>query len=69
MLFDKNIEPCCSYCGHGDRISETEVICTKKGIMSSGGYCRRFTYNPLKRKPSKPLMLNTANYSEEDFEL
>ena len=69
MLFNKKIEPCCSYCKHGSRISAEEVVCIKKGIVSSGGYCRKFTYDPLKREPAKPAMLKTGNLSKEDFML
>ena len=69
MLFDKRIDPCCSYCRHGCRISETEVACLKRGIVSSGGMCSKFRYDPLKREPPHPMLLRTDKYSREDFSL
>ncbi len=69
MLFDKKIEPSCSYCVYGAKISETEVACEKKGIVSSGSYCRKFTYDPLARRPAAPVILDTSGLSEEDFKL
>jgi len=69
MLFEKKIDPSCSYCQKGSRISDTEVICIKKGIVSSAGHCRAFSYDPTKREPAHPVLLNTAKYSPKDFEL
>lgn len=69
MLFKENIEPSCSYCKNGSRISEEEVACTKKGIVSSGGHCRRFVYDPLRREPAKPLSLRTDDLSVDSFRL
>ena len=69
MLFDKKIQPSCSYCTHGTKISDEEVACLKRGVVSSGGCCRKFSYDPLKRRPPKPAPLNTSGYSQEDFDL
>lgn len=69
MLFRDDIDPSCLYCTHGNRISETEVMCLKKGIVSAGASCKKFHYNPLKREPAKHISLNTKNLSKEDFEL
>ena len=69
MLFDPHIEPCCAYCKRGSRISEEEVVCVKRGIVSSGGSCRRFIYDPLQRQPQKPVTPDTSQVSAEDFEL
>lgn len=54
MLFSRNIAPSCSYCLHGSSIGNGEVACTKRGIVSVAGYCRRFQYDPLKREPEMP---------------
>ena len=48
---------------------EKEVACLKRGIVSSGGSCRKFKYDPLKRKPPMPAVLDTSVYEQKDFEL
>ncbi len=68
-LFEKKKYPSvCEYCVHG-RLSpdEESVLCIKKGIVSPDGKCRRYAYDPLKRKPKKPLIIEKADPSE--FEL
>lgn len=69
MLFNKKIEPSCSYCAKGVRLDDEQVACKRCGIVSSGSQCSRFKYDPLKRMPSKPVSLNTDRYSEQDFVL
>ena len=67
-LFQKKIEPRCVYCVHGRALSEEQVVCPKKGVMSAGSHCRAFKYDPLKRTPPRPAKL-TAQLSDEDFKL
>ena len=69
MLFQNAIEPRCAYCRRGAQIGDTHVMCLKKGIVSAGGQCRRFRYDPLKRVPPKPVVLDFSRFSEEDFSL
>ena len=69
MLFNNRIEPCCAYCRSGSRISETQVACLKRGIVSSGGYCKKFSYDPLKREPAHLPPIDSGKFSEEDFTL
>ena len=69
MLFDKKIDPSCSYCEFGAKISDTEVMCIKKGVVSAGSRCGKFSYDPLRREPPKPVVLDTSSLSEKDFEL
>ncbi len=69
MLFDKKIEPCCSYCDSGVRISPTEVACLRRGVVSAGGSCRHFKYDPLKREPPVAEPLKTDGLTKEDFTL
>ena len=69
MLVNKNIEPSCSYCKFGNRIGTEEVACIKKGVVSSGYYCRRFKYDPLRREPPIYKLIDTEKHKEEDFEL
>ena len=58
----------CENCLHG-RLSPDEetVLCIKKGIVQPDGTCRRYSYDPLKRRPKKPLIVQQADPSE--FEL
>lgn len=69
MLFRKSIEPRCAYCHRGANLENGEVICVKKGIVSEGHHCRHFIYDPLKRKPPMPAVLDTSKLDEEDFSL
>ncbi len=69
MLFRKNIDPCCAYCEYGRTLSETEVGCVRRGVVSSGGSCGKFKYDPLKREPPRPAIIETDRYTEEDFTL
>ena len=69
MLFSKEIEPRCAYCQRGAKLSDDKVMCLKKGIVSPAGQCRRFKYDPLKRVPPKPLVLDFSALRDEDFSL
>ncbi|MBQ4382590.1 MAG: hypothetical protein II794_07635 [Oscillospiraceae bacterium] len=68
-LFNKSIEPSCAYCKFGSRINSTQVACLKKGVVSAGGHCRRFSYDVLRRVPARPLELKTQGLEEKDFTL
>ena len=69
MLFRKNIERRCSYCIHSTKLDDQQVLCSKKGIMPMDGNCRKFSYDPCKRIPSKMKALDFAKYEKEDFSL
>ena len=69
MLFKKDMEPCCSWCESGVKISDTEVACLKRGIVSAAGACKRFKYDPLKREPPVSGPIRTEGLSQEDFDL
>ncbi len=68
-LFRKNIEPRCAYCAKGSAISDREVICSRKGIVAAEFHCRGFRYDPLRREPPRPVKLETAKLTEEDFKI
>ena len=55
----------CENCLHG-RLSPDEqtVLCVKKGIVQPDGTCRRYSYDPLKRRPKKPLLIEQADPSD-----
>ena len=67
-LFNRKIEPSCSYCAYGDLSRDgTAVLCEKKGIVDPHFNCRAFDYSPLKRIPKKPRKL--PEFNQSDFEL
>ena len=63
MLFQKDIEPRCCYCQRGTKLDEEQVLCVKKGVVSPGGSCRSFRYDPLKRVPPRPAKADTRAVS------
>lgn len=71
MLFRKSIEPSCLYCVHGCLVNDTELFCERKGVIAEPdtAACRRFSYDPLKRVPSRPAVLDTSRMTPEDFQL
>ena len=69
MLFQKDIEPRCAYCQRGVRLEEEKILCAKKGVVSPGGSCRAFRYDPLKRVPPPPRALDLSGLKDEDFTL
>ncbi|HHT17466.1 MAG TPA: hypothetical protein GXZ77_07140 [Papillibacter sp.] len=53
MLFNRRIAPSCAYCRHGSAIGNGEIACVKRGIMLAGGWCKKFSYDPIKREPER----------------
>ena len=69
MLFSKEIEPRCAYCGRGAALEEGAVLCAKKGLVEPGGSCRAFRYDPFKRIPPRPALPDFSGLRDEDFTL
>lgn len=47
------IEKYCIYCEHSVILHDEDfVLCRKHGVVSSLHKCRKFAYDPLKRKPA-----------------
>lgn len=69
MLFRKKIEKSCTYCRFGTMLENDLALCIKKGVVSVSGKCRKFSYDPIKRVPSKPKALDFSKYDTEDFSL
>ena len=67
-LFRKNIEPRCAYCAHSRPLDENTVSCRKKGPMAQTDSCRSFRYDPLRRVPPKPAVLQ-KRFTAADFAL
>lgn len=68
MLFRRDIEPHCAYCERGERVSDTEIRCAKRGGVAPGDSCKAFRYDPLKRIPPRPASLR-RKFKPEDFSL
>ena len=68
-LFHESMEPRCAYCSKGAPLEEGRILCAKKGIVRGDSHCGRFQYDPLKRVPPKPAVLNTSKLKAEDFRL
>lgn len=69
MLFEKSIEPRCAYCQRSAPLDDKNVLCRKKGVVSAGGSCRGFKYDPFKRVPPKPMAPDFSRLKDEDFSL
>lgn len=69
MLFEEQIDPRCGYCKRGRPLEDGQVICPKRGVVSPGGSCRFFSYDPLKRVPPRPAAPKLPDVLPEDLEL
>ena len=69
MLFQKNIEPRCTYCQRGTPLDEEKILCTKQGVVAPGGSCRSFKYDPLKRVPEPHIFTALPCLEEGDYSL
>ena len=69
MLFRKNIQHQCAYCAHSTAINEDQIHCPKKGIKEPSDHCLFFSYDPMKRVPSKSKALDFEKYEEYDYSL
>jgi len=68
LLNDRDEAPQCALCEHGHQVEgDDEVLCPRNGVMKPDGKCRKYKYDPLKRKP-KQAKLNT-DFDESDFSL
>lgn len=67
-LFGKTIDPACEYCELGRLTSDKSfVLCSKNGSKLPYDSCRAFSYDPLRRTPTRFAPLKT--YDKKDFEL
>lgn len=69
MLFRKKIPRSCLYCTYSTKLSEDQMLCTKCGVVSVYYHCRKFSYDPFKRVPSRPKALDFSKYEKDDFSL
>ena len=69
MLFRKKMPRSCSYCLHGTKLNDDQILCIKRGVRSVEKSCRKFRYDPCKRTPPKAKALDFRKYDSEDFSL
>ena len=69
MLFRKNVAKFCVYCEYAGKINEEEMLCSKKGFVSTQDSCPRFRYDPLKRTPPRFSSKDFTKFDEADFSL
>ncbi|MBR3552726.1 MAG: hypothetical protein IKN72_04980 [Clostridia bacterium] len=68
LLNERDEAPQCALCIHGTIVDgDDEVLCPRYGVMKPDGACRKYRYDPLKRKPQK-AKLNT-DFDPSDFAL
>ncbi|MDD6275685.1 MAG: hypothetical protein PUB20_02515 [Clostridia bacterium] len=68
ILNFKSVTPACGICLNGKISPDGDsVLCPKTGIRALDSSCRRFCYDPLKRKPVK--IRKPSGFSESDFKL
>ncbi|MDD6800086.1 MAG: hypothetical protein PUE85_06700 [Firmicutes bacterium] len=52
---ENNVPRLCCFCENASIINdESNVLCSRKGIVNREYCCRRFQYDPLKRVPKAP---------------
>lgn len=68
-----DIEPSCAVCEYATllRDSPGQVLCAKRGVVAEDHICRRFMYDPLKRRPVRlplPTMVTQTEDTDEPRE-
>ena len=67
-MFGKHIDPACCYCEHSLPVEgQIHLNCRFKGRVDPAASCRRFSYDPLRRVPTRQVVL--PSYSDEEFKL
>ncbi len=68
-LFNKKDHtPNCATCVHARVIEgDAELLCVHEGVVDETDACRRYTYDPLKRRPTKHRL--SGEFSAEDFKV
>lgn len=53
--YDPAVEPLCAVCEYARPLKDSPgcVLCDKIGVVSEDHTCRRFVYDPLKRRPAR----------------
>ena len=69
-LLGNDVAPACQYCVYGEPCAvDGEILCPKRGVMRAESSCRKFSYDPLKRRPDRPQIAQPEAFSQDDFKL
>ena len=67
-FFNKDLPKKCEYCAEAKPISGgKEYFCMKNGLVAPFDSCRKYVYDPLKRKPQGKIM--GRDFDPEDLKL
>ena len=69
MLFRKKMPRSCTYCVHGTKLNEEEILCVKRGVVCINRTCHKFKYDPCKRIPPKPKATDFKKFDDNDYSL
>lgn len=62
-----DITKCCALCERGTLLGGTDyVLCPKNGAVPADHTCRKFIFDPLKRKPHGQIVLKEAELEVEN---
>lgn len=69
MLFRKKTPRSCVTCLYSAALSDHQMLCSKRGVVSDSYACRKFSYDPCKRIPPSIKAPDFDKYKDEDFRL
>ena len=68
LLRVKKFDPACEFCRFGKSAPDgSSVLCPVRGVMRRQSCCKKYEYDPLKRKPNRTPLL--PEYDPEQFVL
>ena len=57
-LFGTDVKPACKYCEFAfQKFDGDKILCDKKGVVLATYKCRSFVYDPIKRVPPPPRVI------------
>ena len=61
-------EPACEFCRYGKSAPDgSSVLCSVRGVMRRQSRCKKYEYDPIKRRPNRAPLL--PEYDAEEFAL
>jgi len=68
LLRATKYEPACEFCRYGKSAPDgSSVLCAVRGVMRKQSSCKKYEYDPIKRKPNRTPLL--PEYDPEEFAL
>lgn len=62
---NESLEKLCKYCERAQELNdEGKMLCPKYGVVEADNDCRRFIYDPLKRRPAKPIKVGDISIED-----